>query len=351
VAQDPGKTEKATPKRRQKAREEGSVPRSADFDGAILLWGNFFLFLGLGGATLALLTKQVAYFLQMARPGALADAGRVTLLGDVIMILGRLLLPFLGLNLLLALATGFAQRGFSFSAKPLQPKFERLNPAQGFKRLFATKALVDLVKSLAKFALLAWVAYAVLEPRIPILLSTLKLPLGQSMDLFQAAVFALYRNVMLAMLVLALTDFAWQRTSWERSIRITKQEVKDEVKDADGSTEIKQRQKGIMLAAARRRMLAEVPKATVVVTNPTHVAVALRYDEKSAAPICVAKGLDHLALKIRERARESGIPTLERPELARALYRSVEVNQPIPRDLYQAVAQVLAFVYRLRGAA
>ncbi len=351
MAQDPGKTEKATPKRRQKAREEGSVPRSADFDGAILLWGNFFLFLGLGGATLALLTKQVAYFLQMARPGALADAGRVTLLGDVIMILGRLLLPFLGLNLLLALATGFAQRGFSFSAKPLQPKFERLNPAQGFKRLFATKALVDLVKSLAKFALLAWVAYAVLEPRIPILLSTLKLPLGQSMDLFQAAVFALYRNVMLAMLVLALTDFAWQRTSWERSIRMTKQEVKDEVKDADGSPEIKQRQKGIMLAAARRRMLAEVPKATVVVTNPTHVAVALRYDEKSAAPICVAKGLDHLALKIRERARESGIPTLERPELARALYRSVEVNQPIPRDLYQAVAQVLAFVYRLRGAA
>ncbi len=351
MAQDPGKTEKATPKRRQKAREEGSVPRSADFDGAILLWGNFFLFLGLGGATLALLTKQVAHFLQMARPGALADAGRVTLLGDVIMILGRLLLPFLGLNLLLALATGFAQRGFSFSAKPLQPKFERLNPAQGFQRLFATKALVDLVKSLAKFALLAWVAFAVLEPRIPILLSTLKLPLGQGLDLFQAAVFALYRNVMLAMLMLALMDFAWQRTSWERSIRMTKQEVKDEVKDADGSPEIKQRQKGIMLAAARRRMLAEVPKATVVVTNPTHVAVALRYDEKSAAPICVAKGLDHLALKIRERARESGIPTLERPELARALYRSVEVDQPIPRDLYQAVAQVLAFVYRLRGAA
>jgi len=351
VAQDPGRTERATPRRRQKARDEGSVPRSPDFDGVILLWGNFFLFLGLGGATLALLTKQVAHFLQQAQPGALADAGRVSLLADVLTILGRLLLPFLGMNLLLALATGFAQRGFSFSTKPLQPKFDRLNPAQGFQRLFSTRAVVDLIKSLAKFGLLAGVAYSVLEPRIPMLLATLKLPLGPSMDLFQSAVFALYRNIMLAMLVLAVSDFAWQRVAWEKSIRMTKQEVKDEAKDADGSPEVKQRQKSIMQAAGRRRMLAEVPKATVVVTNPTHVAVALRYDEKSSAPICVAKGLDHLALKIRERAREAGVPTLERPELARALYRSVEVEKPIPRDLYQAVAQVLAFVYRLRGAA
>lgn len=351
MAQDPGRTEKATPKRRRKARDEGSVPRSTDFDGALLLWGNFFLFLGLGGATLALLARQVAHFLQMARPGVLEEAGRVSLLGDVMMILGRLLLPFLGLNLFIALVSGFAQRGFTFSAQPLQPKFERLNPAQGFKRIFSSRALVDLVKSLAKFALLAWVAWAVVEPRIPVLLGTLKLPLGASLELFQSAVFALYRNVMLAMLVIAVADFAWQRFSWEKSIRMTKQEVKDENKDSDGSPEIKQKQKAIMMAVARRRMLTEVPKATVVVTNPTHVAVALRYDEKSSAPICVAKGLDHLALKIRERAREAGVPILERPELARALYRSVDMDKPIPRDLYQAVAQVLAFVYRLRGAA
>ncbi len=273
------------------------------------------------------------------------------LLADVFMIAGRLLLPFLGLNLLVALATGFAQRGFSFSAKPLQPKFERLNPAQGFKRLFSARSIVELIKSLAKFALLAWIAYVVLEPRIPLLLDTLKLPLGQSLDIFQSAVFALYRNVMLAMLVLGVADFAWQRSSWEKSIRMTKQEVKDEMKDTEGTPEIKQRQRAIMMAVARRRMLAEVPKATVVVTNPTHVAVALRYDEKTSAPVCVAKGLDHLALKIREKARATGVPILERPDLARALYKTVKLEQPIPRDLYQAVAQVLAFVYRLRGAA
>ncbi|HEY3400849.1 MAG TPA: flagellar biosynthesis protein FlhB [Geothrix sp.] len=351
MAQDPGRTEKATPRRRKKAQDEGSVPKSPDFDSAILLWGNFFLFMGLGGATMALMTQQVAHFLQKAKPGALEEAGRITLLGDVMMVLGRMALPFLAVNLVVALATGFAQRGFSFSTKALQPKFDRLNPAQGFKRIFSARAVVDLFKSLAKFALLAWVAYAVLAPRIPILLDTLKLPLGQSLDLFQSAVFALYRNVMLAMLLLAAADFGWQRFSWEKSIRMTKQEVKDEMKDADGSPEVKQRQKSIMMATARRHMLAEVPKATVVVTNPTHVAIALQYDEASAAPVCVAKGLDHLALKIRERAREAGVPTLERPELARALYRTVSVGQPIPKDLYQAVAQVLAFVYRLRGAA
>jgi flagellar biosynthesis protein FlhB len=351
MAQDPSRTEKATPRRRQKAREDGSVPRSSDFNGAILLWGNFFMFLGLGSATLALLMKEVSHFLLLARPGALSEAGLVTLMADVMTILGRLLLPFLGLNLFLALAVGFAQQGFGFSTKPLQPKFNRLNPVQGFSRIFSARAAVELLKSVAKFVVMAWVAYAVLEPRVPLLLSTLRLPLGQAIDILQSAVFALYRNVMLVMLVLAVADFAWQRSSWEKSIRMTKQEVKDEQKDSEGTPEVKQRQRTIMMAVARRRMLAEVPKATVVVTNPTHVAVALKYDEKTAAPVCVAKGLDHLALKIRERAREAGVPILERPDLARALYRTVDVEQPIPRDLYQAVAQVLAFVYRLRGAA
>ncbi len=351
MANEPDRTEKATPKRRQKAREEGSVARSPDFDAALLLWGNLFLFLGLGGATFALMGQQVAYFLGRAVPGALAEGNRIPLLRDTMQIMGRLVLPFLALNLIVALAAGFAQRGFSMSTKPLEPKFERLNPAQGFKRLFSSRAAVDLLKSLLKFALLAWIAYAVLASRVPLLLDTLRLPLGQALDLLQDTLFVLYRNVMIAMLLLALADFAWQRHSWEKSIRMTKQEIKDEFKDAEGHPEVKRQQKSIMMAAARRRMLTEIPKATVVVTNPTHVAVALRYDEETLAPVCVAKGLDHLALKIRERAREAGVPTLERPELARALYRSVAMDAPIPRDLYQAVAQVLAFVYRLRGAA
>lgn len=351
MAQDPSRTEKATPKRRQRAREEGSVARSADFDAAILLWGNFFLFLALGATTVALLAQQLVHFLSIARPGALAEGSRVTLLWEVGKVLLRILGPFLGVNLLIAVATGFLQRGFQLSGKPLVPKFDRLNPASGFQRVFSARSFVELLKSLLKFTLLAAVAWQAIAPRLPALLSTSRMGLEPAMALLTGALFVLYRNCLLAMLALAVADFAYQRHAWEKSIRMTKEEVKEEMKDSEGNPEVKRQQRSLMAAAARQRMMAAVPKASVVVTNPTHVAVALRYDEETAAPVCVAKGLDHLALKIRERAKEAGVTVLERPELARALYRQVEVDKPIPRELYQAVAQVLAFVYRLRGAA
>lgn len=345
------RTERATPKRRERAREEGSVPRSADFDAAILLWGNFVLFFALGAATVGLLAQQLAHFLGAARPGALEEATRANLVLEVAWIFLRVLAPFLGVNLVVALATGFLQRGFQISTKALGLKMERLNPATGFSRLLSARSFVELLKSLLKFSLLAAVAWHALSPHLPGLLSTSRMELHQAMDLLTGTLFVLYRDCLLAMLALALGDFAWQRYDWEKSIRMTKEEVRDEVKDAEGNAQIKQRQREVRNARARQRMLAAVPKATVVVTNPTHVSVALQYGEESPAPICIAKGLDHLALKIRETAKTHGVTLLERPELARALYRSVEVGQPIPSDLYQAVAQVLAFVYRLKGAA
>jgi flagellar biosynthetic protein FlhB len=351
VAHDPSRTERATGKRRQKAREEGSVPRSADFDAAVLLWGNFFLFLALGATTTSLLAHQLAHFLAVAQPGALAEGNHVKLLWEVGRVLLRILAPFLGINLLVALSLGYLQRGFQLSAKPLTPKLDRLNPTNGFKRLFSARSFVELLKSLLKFTLLAAVAWQAIHPRLPSLLATYRMGLDQAMALLTGTLFVLYRNCLMAMFALALADFFYQRHAWEKSIRMTKQEVKEEMKDADGNPEIKRQQRSLMATAARRRMLAAVSKATVVVTNPTHVAIALKYDEKTAAPICVAKGLDHLALKIREKAKESGVTIMERPELARALYRAVEIDQPIPKDLYQAVAQVLAFVYRLKGAA
>ena len=351
MAKDPERTEKATPKRRQRAREEGSVPRSQDFDAALLLWGNFFLLLGLGGATVAALGEQLAHFLAMARPGVLTTGGENAILWDVARSLLRLLGPFLALNLLLAIAGGILQRGWSLNGKPLVPKFERLNPAQGFQRLFSARSMVELLKSVLKLLIMGFVAWKAVQPHLPELLGTSHMALPQALALLRITLFVLYRNTMLAMLVLAVADFLYQRHTFEESIKMTKQEIKDEMKDQEGNAEVKRQQRSIMMAAARRRMLAAVPKATVVVTNPTHVAIALRYDAETAAPVCVAKGLDHLALKIREKAKEHGITILERPELARALYRQVEVDQPIPGDLYQAVAQVIAFVYRLKGAA
>jgi flagellar biosynthesis protein FlhB len=352
MANDPSRTEKATSKRRQKARNEGSRMRVPDLDASIMLWGNLFLFLALGSTTLLLSAQQMRHYLSRCGQGGFLVEGNLHALGlDALTILLRIVLPFMCMNFLLAIVNQVAQHGFQFNLKPLTPNFSKLNPGPGFKRLFSVKALMDTAKSLAKFAIVVWVAYSVLVPRIPVFLSTLKLPLAQSLLVMEESLFLLYRNVMLAMLFIAGADWAYQKHAFEKSIMMTKQEIKDEAKDSEGNPQIKGRQKQLMFTAAMHRIRQEVPKASVVITNPTHFAVALRYDEKTAAPVCVAKGADHLALKIREMAKVSGVTIVENPPLARALWRTVDVDKPIPQDLYQAVAQVLAFVYRLRGAA
>jgi flagellar biosynthetic protein FlhB len=210
---------------------------------------------------------------------------------------------------------------------------------------------VDILKSLAKFGIIAWMAYAVMGPRMPVILSTLHLSLNQAVAYTQETLFILYRNIMLIMLALAGADFLYQRQMYEKSLRMTKQEIKDEARDADGNPEIKGRQKSILMASAMRRIMTQVPKASVVITNPTHFAVALRYEPGSAAPVLVAKGVDHLAMKIRERATAAGVVIVENPPLARAIYHNVELDRAIPGELYQAVAQVLAYVFHLKRAA
>jgi flagellar biosynthesis protein FlhB len=352
MAQDPSRTEKATPKRRSKLRKEGTVLRSQDLDAAVLLWGNFFLFMFAWTTTFMLLAQQVVYFLKST--ATVSDLSFTNLQGfawGVFLIILKVLLPFYAFNFLLALANQFRQHGFTPNFSMLKLKFEKLNPVPGFRRLVSARSLVEILKSLAKFFILGWVAYMVLGPRVPVLISTLKLPLNQGIHYLQETLFILYRNVMIAMLILALADWAYQRFSFEKSIRMTKQEVKDEMKDSEGNPEIKKLQRQQMFQSMLRRIISQVPRASVVITNPTHFAVALRYDDKSAAPICVAKGVDHLALKIRERAINSGVAIVENPPLARSLYRSVDLERPIPPELYQAVAQVLAYVYRLKGAA
>ncbi|MCE1229757.1 MAG: flagellar biosynthesis protein FlhB [Firmicutes bacterium] len=352
MAHDPSRTEKATPKRREKAREEGSVLRVADLDSTIILWGNLFLFMAAWSAAFLLMGQQTAFFLKRAaEPGVVTLDHLHRLILDVVSIVARILAPFLLTNLLLALGNQFLQHGFKPNPKALQLRFNKLNPASGFKRLLSARSMVEVLKSLMKFLILIWMAYLVIGPRIAALPSLLKMSLGQSLGFMQETLFLLYRNVMIAMLVMALADFLYQRHAFEKSIMMTRQEVKDEAKESEGNPEIKGKQKQIMMASVMRRIQTEVPKAAVVITNPTHFAVALRYDEKTAAPICVAKGADHMALKIRERAKVSGVPLVENPPLARTLFRSVDLDRPIPPELYQAVAQVLAVVFRMKGAA
>lgn len=349
---DPSRTEKATPKRRKKAREEGSVLRVADLDATLMLWGNLFMFGALGASTVALMARSTAYFLQRSgQVGFLAPANLQSLGVDILSILARVLLPFLGANLLLALANQLVQHGFHFNAKPLMPKFGKLNPAKGFQRLISARSAVELVKSLAKLAIIIWMAYLVVQPRLPMIMATMHMPLGQAMNYLQETLFILYRNTMIIMLAVAGADFLWQRHAFEKSLRMTKQEIKDEARDSEGNPEIKGRQKALLMASAMRRITTQVPRASVVITNPTHFAVALKYDHATAAPVVVAKGVDHLALKIRERARQSGVAVVENPPLARNIYHNVALDRPIPPELYQAVAQVLAYVHHLRHGA
>ncbi|MDR3669720.1 MAG: flagellar biosynthesis protein FlhB [Holophaga sp.] len=349
---DPSKTEQATPKRRQKARKEGSILRVADLDSTILLWGNLFMFTALGASTMALMARSMAYFLsKTSQIGYIEPANLQSLAVDILSILVKVLVPFLAANWLLALGNQLFQHGFAINLKPLQPKFSKLNPANGFKRIFSARSMVDIAKSLAKFAIIAWMAYAVVAPRMMTIMSTMYLSMSQAMGYMQETLFILYRNIMLLMLLVAGADFMFQRKTFEKGLRMTKQEVKDEARDADGNPEVKRRQKSILMASAMRRILTQVPKASVVITNPTHFAVALRYDPNTLAPILVAKGVDHLALKIRERAAVSGVVIVENPPLARAIYHNVDLDKPIPPDLYQAVAQVLAYVYHLKHAA
>jgi flagellar biosynthetic protein FlhB len=352
MAQDPSRTEKATAKRRDKAQNEGNLLRVMDLDACVMLWGAFFLFVAMGGSTLLLVAHAMRHFLERATlPGQLVQENLQALALDVFQIVLRIILPFLMGMFGIAIANQFLQHGFHLKGKPLMPNFGKLNPVNGFKKLFSARAVIEVFKSLAKFAILTAVAYSVLGSRIPIILASNKLPLNHALLYMEETLFILFRNVMLAMLAIAAFDFFYQRHAFEKGLMMTKQEVKDEQKDVEGNAQVKGRQKSLMFSAMVRRIRTQVPKASVVITNPTHFAVALRYDEQTAAPVCVAKGADHLAKQIRELAKESGVTVVENPPLARALYWTVDVDRQIPPELYQAVAQVLAFVYRLKGAA
>jgi flagellar biosynthetic protein FlhB len=349
---DPSKTEKASPKRRQKAKDQGSLLRLQDLDCTIMLWGNLFMFTILGTATVGLLVQTTAYFLRKTgQVGYISQGNLQSLAMDILSILAKLLLPFLAANWLLALGNQAFQHGFAFNPKRIMPKFSKINPANGFKRLFSARSVIEVFKSLAKFAIIAWMAWVVISPRMPVILSTMYLSMSQALAYMRETLFILYRNIMLLMIVVAGADVLYQRHAFEKGMMMTKQEVKDEARDADGNPEVKGRQKRILMASAMRRILTQVPKASVVITNPTHFAVALKYDPHTLAPVLVAKGVDHLALKIKERARVTGVVVVENPPLARAIYHNVNLDKPIPSELYQAVAQVLAYVYHLKKAA
>lgn len=345
------KSEAPTPRRRQEAREEGDVARSADLTSGLILFGSVLLMWAFGLRMLGALKAMMHTMLAGAWADNTAKPGDV---GTVVAVAGdyaaQALLPIALGVVVLALIGGLLQVGIMVTFKPLTPKLSKISPISGAKQLFSLRSLVRFGMSLAKVIVVAAVAAWCVHEDLPALVGLVSLDVQPLLAAAGSLVFWLAIKIAAVLLLLGLLDFAYQKWQKEQEMKMTKQEVKEEFKRMEGDPLVKQRRARVARQLAMQRLAQDVPKADVIVTNPTHYAVALQYDGDSmAAPKVIAKGADYMALRIRQLAAAHGVPVVERPPLARALWRNVEVGQQIPADHYAAVAEILAYVYRMQG--
>ncbi|MFQ3622207.1 MAG: flagellar biosynthesis protein FlhB [Acetobacteraceae bacterium] len=343
------RTEAPTPRRLEKAREEGQVPVSKDVSAAAALMGAT---IGLGLlAPHALPPFASALLPLIERPHAIDGGLLLAALWPAASASFMLLLAVVGLALVLGTGATLLQTKLLFSAKPLRPKLSKVSPIAGVKRLVSPENLMEFVKSVVKLGALCAVATAVLWDAPSRLLHAAEWEPATLLSVTVADSFRLLLALLGALALIAALDVGWMRYRHVERLRMSRQDIKEEMRQSDGDPEVKARLKRIRAERARTRMLAAVPEATVVVTNPTHYAVALRYDRAAnAAPRVVAKGVDHLAARIRAAAEEHGIPIVANPPLARALY-TVELDREIPEEHYAAVAEIIAYVWRVKGLA
>jgi flagellar biosynthetic protein FlhB len=349
MADDMEKTEEATPKKLEDARKEGNVPKSMETSGFTVLF--------VGIIVLIFYLKYVVYYAEKFYIYYMSFIGKEITPSTVVEIVLQstlnvfiLMAPIVGAIMLAGIIGNVMQFGFLFTTKPLIPKFEKINPIKGLKNLFSMKKLVEGVKTTLKVfiafgvgAYYFWTFFMEI-PKLELM------SFYEQLKWFEEKALIIIFAMLAVFFVFAVIDFAYQRYSYKKSMRMSKQEIKDEYKQTEGNPEIKAKIRQLQREMAKKRMMSEVPKADVVITNPTHYAVAVRYDKtKDEAPRVIAKGIDNLALRIKEIARENDVMIVENPPLARELYKLVEIDEVIPQKLYKAVAEVLAFVYKAKG--
>jgi flagellar biosynthetic protein FlhB len=351
MAEDSGdKTEAPTPRRREEAREQGNIARSSDLTAAALLLAFLLLMNSYGPGLIKALRMLMAELLSsdsfsQIRPDSLGG----TIVRPLVVVVAALAPLLLG-GVVVAVLLNILQVGFFFTPSRLQPNFGMLNPMRGLSRLVQPQNLVHMCMSLFKVALVGAVAWSAISDRIGMILSVPQLDFQQIFGLGASIVYAVGMRIVIVLLVLAILDYAYQKFNYEKELRMTKQEVKEEMRRMEGDPKIKQRRRQIATQMHARRLKKDVPTADVIVTNPTEFAIALKYDSTAMhAPKVVAKGQGFMAQRIREIAIEHGIPIVERKPLARALYKLVDVGQEIPEQFYSAVAEILAYVYELSG--
>jgi flagellar biosynthetic protein FlhB len=346
------RTEKATPKKRADARKKGQVAKSADLNGAVVLLAALLALSAFGPGMLQRIGDLTRRVLQLiATPSVVERDGIGTVMGEVGTATLQAVAPIAFACLVAGVLASVVQVGFKPSTHALKPDPKRLNPMSGAKQIFGPHALFELGKNLAKVAVVGAVAAMAVLPKLEELAALVGMPPAVLLPELASTVLGIAQRAAFGYLLIALADYGYQRWKHEKSLRMDKQEVKDEHKQQELPSEVKGQQRRRAMEMARARMMDAVPTADVVVTNPTHFSVALRYSSDALAPVVVAKGQDHVALRIRELAREHGVLVVPNPPLARTLHASVDVGKMIPEDLYQAVAELLAYVYRVNARA
>ncbi len=350
------KTEPATQKKLDDARKEGQVAKSREIANGFGLLALFLVlklwvgnmgtqFLSVFGNIYSKIS-ETAVFWRGHMPENDANVFFRDMMLESVIIMG----PIMLIGLVIAFVSDLVQVGWRPTGKPMQPKFNKINPLSGFKKIFSMNAIAELIKSIAKIGLIVWICYSYLKDKWSLLFDLYDMSLLQALQLAAETVTDLGIRVSLVYMIIAFADFVYQKVKFSRDMRMTKQEIKEEYKQQEGDPQIKGKIRQKMREVSQRRMMQNLPQADVVITNPTHYAVAIKYDPAVAdAPIVIAKGEDYLAAKIKEVAKDNHIEIVENKPLARMLYANVDVGQAVPPELYQAVAEVLAFVYHLQG--
>ena len=350
------KTEPATAKKLKDAREDGKVTKSKELTAAfdlIVLFLVLKIFISFVGERLVgifdYVYSRMPDFLEINSTGVSSVAAS-HYMADILLQMLLTMLPFLLFGFVITFLVSVVQVGWKVTGKPLKPDLNKFNPINGFKRIISKDSLFELLKSIIKIAVIFWVAYSRVKNHKDELFILYEIPLNQAIALIGSVIIDTGLYISIVYLVIGFADFAYQKHKFNEDMKMTKQEVKDEFKNTEGDPQIKGRQRRKMQETSQRRMMHDVPKADVVITNPTHLAVAVKYDaDVNTAPVVLAKGEEYVAQKIKEVARENNIEIVENKPLARMLYHNVDIGAEIPPELYQAVAEVLAAIYKARN--
>lgn len=344
------KTEEPTQRRLEEALKKGQVASSREVNHFLILFAFSMVILWLAPYTMEKITSAFSAFIISPHQIEVSEESTPLLLREVVENFFIAMLPIIVISMAAALAAGLLQHRLIFSAEPIKPKLEKISILKGFKRLFSMRSLTEFVKGIIKISLVGLVAYIVLSPMNEELDFFITFEIHDIIKLLHSTSVKVMIGVLSFMMVVAVLDFMYQRFEHHKNLRMSRHDIKEEMRQSEGDPHIKARLKQIRMERMRKRMMAEVPKADVVITNPTHFSIALKYEQKTmAAPVVIAKGMDNIALKIREIAKDNGIPLVENPTLARALYDAVNIDEEIPLEFYQAVAEVISYVFRMKN--